>query len=124
VPQRLLQRHRRHLVEKPQPFRALPLRQQRRGLRIVHPTVLAEPRLRAGLQRPVVHHPHTPERPRQLHFLRRSRMEAVPERPPHHRHRRHALHISNPASEPCRCGRQHRFPPRRERRGIHRQEPR
>jgi hypothetical protein len=86
--------------------------------------VLAVPRRGAGLQRPVVHQTHTPERAQQLHFLRRRRIEAEPERPPHHHPRHHDSHVNTRRMSICRCGREHRLPPRRERRGIHRQEPR
>jgi len=82
VPQALLQRHRRHVVEERQIISALPLRQQRRRLAIGHAAPLGVPGTCPDRQGLVVHQPDAAKGLQQLPFLRSSWREPIPVRTP------------------------------------------
>src|SRR5690606_7550878 len=100
VPERLLQRHRRHLGQERQLFGLLPRGQHRRSLVVIHPSLFGEPRPRPGVQGEVVDLTDTAERAQQLLSLRIGRIEAVLVRPLHLR----PSHVSQTIKLVCkRC---------------------
>ncbi len=98
VPERLLQRHRRHLGEVGQLLGLLPPGQHRAGRVVVDPLPTQRPRLGTGRKRHVVDLANTPERAQQLGRLRIGRIEAVLERPLH-ASGRHGSHTNTTARD-------------------------
>ena len=112
VPQGLLERDARHLVEVAEVTGPFPLGQQRGGLEVGHAFVPLLPRCRAGFEREVVDLADAAEGPGQFGRLFRGRVEAVLICPLHH-----LLHIEHISGNLCRDaarhaeGRERRFLP-------------
>lgn len=86
MPQCLLQRHTRHVIEVSKFGRALPFSKQRRGLGIGHPALLL-PSARTSLQRLVVNQTRAAERPQELSRLTFGGIEAIAKGPLYERPR-------------------------------------
>jgi hypothetical protein len=97
VPQALLQRYRRNLIQEPEFAGLLPLSQKRRGLSVTDPACVLIPSSRTGFQGAVVDQPHAAERAGQMHSLLVSGVEAVLVRPPYLRRRHAAQPIEAPS---------------------------